>query len=99
MDGSVIAGAAVNAGDFGQRQHAYAGIVLQSALVDFQTAGGMAQLGEIAIQLGSSPAERRIFFNQDDILAGFGRFERSGHAGNAAAHHEYGLVGRNDVRH
>ena len=100
LDGNgVIAGAALDVGDFGQRQHAHARVALEATQVDFQAANGVTQLGEVAIQLGRPSAQCRIFLNQDDVLAGFGRFERGGHAGNPTAHHENRLVGRNMLRH
>jgi hypothetical protein len=41
----------------------------------------------------------KCIFNQHDLLPGLGGLERSGHAADATAGHQDGLVGCDDFRH
>ena len=45
----------------------------------------MAQLREIAVELGDPAAKARLFLQEDDIVTGLGRFHRSRYTRNAAA--------------
>ncbi len=59
----------------------------------------MAHLGEIAVKLHGTTPEVGVLFHQHNLLAGFRSFKRRGHAGDAAAHDQNGLVGRHNRRH
>jgi hypothetical protein len=91
-DGVVAAGAA-DGGDLGHGHDAQVGIALEALQVDLEAAGGMAHLGEVAVEQRRAPAEGGQLLGEDDLLAAFGGFERRRHAGDAAAHDEDRLAG------
>jgi len=97
--GGIVTGLASDHADLGQRQHTDAFIRLETPEVDLQAAGGIAQLGEIFIELAHPAAEARAFFHQHYVLATLSGFEGRGHAADAPADHQYSLVRRDYIRH
>jgi hypothetical protein len=93
---AVVALVAGDPGDLSHGQDLDARICLQAAQVYFQTAGGMAHLGEIAVELNGPTTQVGVLFHQHDLLAGFRSLKCCGHAGDAAAHDQDGLVGRHN---
>ena len=97
--GGIVAGRAGDRAYLGQCQHTDALVRLETPEVDLQAAGGMAQLGEIFIELAHPAAEARAFFHQHYVLATLSGFEGRGHAADAPADHQYSLVRRDYIRH
>jgi hypothetical protein len=44
------------------------------------------------VQLGNAAAQVRLPFNEDNLTAGLGSFQRRGYAAYAAADNQYGLI-------
>ena len=95
----VVAALTSHRSNFGHRHHFDIRVALDALQIDFQAAGWMAHLGKIAIELGGTAAQRRIFFHQDHFFAAFCGFEGGGHAADAAADDQDRLIGCDRSRH
>ena len=88
----VIAALPAHRNHFGLGQHAHVAVGLEPAQVDFQPAGRVAHLGEIAVHQCGAPAQAGIALGEDHLLAAFGGFQRRRHAADTAADDENSLV-------
>ena len=57
-----------------KREKFDAGIIPDALELNFQTAGGGAEFGEVFVELGDTTAEERCFLDYIDIMPQFRRF-------------------------
>ncbi len=88
----IVAARSADTYHFRQRQHAHVAIGLETPQVDLQAAGRMAHLREVAVEQRGATAQGRTAFDEHDLPAAFSGLQSSGHATDAAAHHQNGLA-------
>ena len=85
LDGDVeITGAAADLGNFRHGIKSDVGIFFDPAKVDFQTAGGRAELGKISVELGNPAAQVGGLLGDDYLRPGFRRLQGRGEAADAS---------------
>ena len=88
-----IAGAAADLGHFRHGVKADVGIFFDPAKVDFQTAGGRAELGEVSVELGNPAAQVGARLGDDHLRPGFRRLQGCGEAAHASPDDQNFVIG------
>ena len=95
----VVAGPAPHLLDLGQGQDPEPRVAPDAPQVDLEAAHRVAQLREVLVELGDTPPDEGLLLDEDDLLAGFRRFQGGADSADSRADYENGLAGGNRVGH